>query len=372
MRGVTLPSAWWPIVCLRNRLRSPQQPPSSPAHGSSDVRPQQQSRSPFPAGPFWSPSPGAIPAACLRTCWWNSPGPGCAGSVRSCAHPAGLWGSCASSRCYWWRLGRHSKMWSRQMGKGVGIRRNTDQAYFEDLNRMWYGCYTGIYCEPWGGGLGSRDLAPEVNTCPREHTETSLQYDSTTAPASEDTVQLPCISSSPPLPPSPTHSAPGWFCSPESPSHSLGISFLSSLSSLVPPLAEYWSGLYRWIRGAIPWRMERLPTPVFWPGEFQGLQSMGLQRVRHNWATFTFTTFKKSKDEPVLSEEEPGRTFRTQSPQDCSLGVQSIMCVSSTLCSSQRTALSCHVRLIFACLLPNKMGSFCWSGVTLICLYIST
>ena len=25
-----------------------------------------------------------------------------------------------------------------------------------------------------------------------------------------------------------------------------------------------------WI-GKIPWRRERLPTPVFWPGEFHGL-----------------------------------------------------------------------------------------------------
>ena len=25
--------------------------------------------------------------------------------------------------------------------------------------------------------------------------------------------------------------------------------------------------------GKIPWRRERLPTPVFWPGEFQGLYS---------------------------------------------------------------------------------------------------
>ena len=32
-----------------------------------------------------------------------------------------------------------------------------------------------------------------------------------------------------------------------------------------------------------------IPTPVFWPGEFHGL-SMGLQRVGHNWATFTRKT----------------------------------------------------------------------------------
>ena len=32
----------------------------------------------------------------------------------------------------------------------------------------------------------------------------------------------------------------------------------------------------------IPWRRERLPTPVFWPGEFHGLQYMRSQRVGHN------------------------------------------------------------------------------------------
>ena len=40
--------------------------------------------------------------------------------------------------------------------------------------------------------------------------------------------------------------------------------------------------------GKIPWRREWLPTPVFLPGEFPwteepgGLQSIGLQKVRHN------------------------------------------------------------------------------------------
>ena len=31
-----------------------------------------------------------------------------------------------------------------------------------------------------------------------------------------------------------------------------------------------------------PLGRERLPTPVFWPGEFHGLQSIGSQRGRHN------------------------------------------------------------------------------------------
>ena len=29
-------------------------------------------------------------------------------------------------------------------------------------------------------------------------------------------------------------------------------------------------GFYPWV-GKIPWRRERLPTPVFWPGEYNGL-----------------------------------------------------------------------------------------------------
>ena len=38
--------------------------------------------------------------------------------------------------------------------------------------------------------------------------------------------------------------------------------------------------------GRFPWRREQLPTPVFWPGESHGL-SMGLQKIGHDWVTFT-------------------------------------------------------------------------------------
>ena len=70
-----------------------------------------------------------------------------------------------------------------------------------------------------------------------------------------------------------------------------------SWASLVVQLVENppaMQGTYRrpefnpWV-GKIPWRRERLPTPVVSPGEFHGLQSRGLQRVRYDWATFTFT-----------------------------------------------------------------------------------
>ena len=48
-----------------------------------------------------------------------------------------------------------------------------------------------------------------------------------------------------------------------------------------------WPGFNPWA-GKIPCRRERLPTPVFWPGEFHGLYSPWGHRVGHDWATFTF------------------------------------------------------------------------------------
>ena len=38
------------------------------------------------------------------------------------------------------------------------------------------------------------------------------------------------------------------------------------------PSAMWETRVYPWV-GKIPWRRERLPTPVFWPGEFHGLYS---------------------------------------------------------------------------------------------------
>ena len=55
-----------------------------------------------------------------------------------------------------------------------------------------------------------------------------------------------------------------------------------------PAMWETW--VHPWV-GKISWRRAWQPTPVFFPGEFPwteepgGLQSMGWQRVRHDWAT---------------------------------------------------------------------------------------
>ena len=39
-----------------------------------------------------------------------------------------------------------------------------------------------------------------------------------------------------------------------------------------PPAMQRRPGFNPWV-GQIPWRKERLPTPVFWPEEFHGLYS---------------------------------------------------------------------------------------------------
>ena len=45
-------------------------------------------------------------------------------------------------------------------------------------------------------------------------------------------------------------------------------------------------GFDPWV-GKIPWRRERLPTPVFWPGEFHGLYSPGGHKESDMTGTFT-------------------------------------------------------------------------------------
>ena len=47
-------------------------------------------------------------------------------------------------------------------------------------------------------------------------------------------------------------------------------------------------GFDPWV-GKIPWRRERLPTPVFWPGEFHGLYTVhGVTKSRTRLSDFHF------------------------------------------------------------------------------------
>ena len=60
-----------------------------------------------------------------------------------------------------------------------------------------------------------------------------------------------------------------------------------------PPTTQE-TGFDPWV-GKVPWRRERLHTPVFFPGEFHGqrslvgLQSMGSQRLGQDWERLTHT-----------------------------------------------------------------------------------
>ena len=53
-------------------------------------------------------------------------------------------------------------------------------------------------------------------------------------------------------------------------SRGLGASLVAQLVKNLPAVRE--PGFHPWV-GQIPWRRERLPPPVFWPGEFHGLYS---------------------------------------------------------------------------------------------------
>ena len=53
----------------------------------------------------------------------------------------------------------------------------------------------------------------------------------------------------------------------------LQYSWVSLVAQLVKNLPAMWETWFDPWFGKIPWRRERLPTPVFWPGEFHGLYS---------------------------------------------------------------------------------------------------
>ena len=53
----------------------------------------------------------------------------------------------------------------------------------------------------------------------------------------------------------------------------LQYTWTSLVAQLVKNPPARWETWVRLLGGEDPWRKERLPTPVFWPGEFHGLYS---------------------------------------------------------------------------------------------------
>ena len=98
-------------------------------------------------------------------------------------------------------------------------------------------------------------------------------------------------------------SIPGWGRSAgEGRGYALQYSWGSLMAQLVknlPAMQETWVWSLDW---KTPWRRQRLPTPVFWPREFHGLYSC---RVRHDGATFTFTSFHETSSRDAMEYTYP-------------------------------------------------------------------
>ena len=69
---------------------------------------------------------------------------------------------------------------------------------------------------------------------------------------------------------------------------------LAQLVKNLPAMRETWVQSLGWEDCL---EKGKATTPGFWPGEFHGLhKSMGLQRVGHNWATFTSLHLNPNQD----------------------------------------------------------------------------
>ena len=68
-------------------------------------------------------------------------------------------------------------------------------------------------------------------------------------------------------------------------------SFVAQLVKNLPALRE--TGFNIWV-GKIPWRRERLPSPVFWPGEFHDSIVHGVAKSQTQLSDFHFTSLHMS------------------------------------------------------------------------------
>ena len=67
----------------------------------------------------------------------------------------------------------------------------------------------------------------------------------------------------------------------------------SLVAQLVKNLPSMWETWFNSWVGKIPWRMERLPTAVFWPGEFHGLYSLWGHKESDTTEELSLSHFKK-------------------------------------------------------------------------------
>ena len=67
-------------------------------------------------------------------------------------------------------------------------------------------------------------------------------------------------------------------------------------------------GFNPWV-GKIPWRRERLPTPVFWPGEFHGLYSQWGHKESDTTEQISFSLWLFNSMTPERGEEATEEKF---------------------------------------------------------------
>ena len=104
-------------------------------------------------------------------------------------------------------------------------------------------------------------------------------------------------------------------------------------ASLVPQLVKNPPAMQEtWVPsqvGKIPWRSERLPTPVFWPEEVHGLYSpWGSKESNTDWETFTFTLWSPVIDWLNVKATESvlcPRNYHSQLPSFLTKGTQYII-----------------------------------------------
>ena len=65
-------------------------------------------------------------------------------------------------------------------------------------------------------------------------------------------------------------------------------SLVAQLVKNMPAMQESW---IQSLVGKIPWKRERLPTPVFWPGEFHGLYSPWGRKELDMTERLSFSTY---------------------------------------------------------------------------------
>ena len=119
-----------------------------------------------------------------------------------------------------------------------------------------------------------------------------------------------------------------------------------------------------WI-GKIPWRRERLPTPVFQPRELHG---MGSQKVGHNWATFTFIHHLSCEDKWVIqylshsilcsvSDSETPWTAASQASLSFTISRSLLKLLSIESVMLSKHLILCHPLLLLPSIFPES-GSF--------------